>query len=64
MEHNGELLEGLLPDLVITNGNVITIDSNFSIAQAVAVKHGNILAVGTDDEITTFLYGRLESNST
>ena len=43
MERNVMLLEGLLPDLVITNGNVITVDSDFTIAQAVAVKDGNIV---------------------
>jgi predicted amidohydrolase YtcJ len=43
------------PDLVITNGKIITVDSEFSIAQAVAAKDGKIVAVGTDDEIKTFI---------
>jgi predicted amidohydrolase YtcJ len=38
-------------DLIIVNGNVITVDSDFSIAQAVAVKDGTIIAVGTNDDI-------------
>jgi predicted amidohydrolase YtcJ len=38
-------------DLLLVNGKVITVDSRFSIQQAVAVKNGWIVAVGTDDEI-------------
>ena len=34
-------------DLVFVNGNIITVDSTDRIAQAVAVKDGRILAVGT-----------------
>jgi predicted amidohydrolase YtcJ len=39
------------PDLILTNGKVITVDEKFSIAQAVAVAGGRIAAVGTDKEI-------------
>jgi predicted amidohydrolase YtcJ len=42
-------------DLVITNGKVITVDKDFSIRQAVAVKEGKIIAVGTNDEIKLFI---------
>jgi predicted amidohydrolase YtcJ len=45
--------ELLFPDLVITNGKIITVDPGFSIAQAVAVKDGKIVAVGTNEEIKT-----------
>ena len=38
-------------DLVIYNGKIVTVDKNFSIAQAVAVKGDKIIAVGTDEEI-------------
>ena len=38
-------------DLVITNGKVITVDENFSIKQAVAVKDGKIISVGTNDGV-------------
>lgn len=38
-------------DLVLFNGKVITVDPSDAIAQAVAVKDGRILAVGTDEEI-------------
>lgn len=41
----------LAPDLVITNGKVITVDKDFSIAEAVAVKGDKIVAVGTNEEI-------------
>ena len=42
-------------DLVITNGKVITVDKDFSIKQAVAVKEGKIVSVGTNDEVKSFI---------
>jgi predicted amidohydrolase YtcJ len=45
----------LKADLVITNGKVITVDSDFSIKQAVAVKDGKILAVGNNDDVNAFI---------
>ncbi|MBM4338270.1 MAG: amidohydrolase [Deltaproteobacteria bacterium] len=42
-------------DIVITNGKVITVDKDFSIKQAVAVKGDKIVAVGTNDEINAFI---------
>ena len=39
------------PELILTNGKVVTVDQKFSIAQAVAVADGRIAAVGTDKEI-------------
>lgn len=38
-------------DLILHNAKVITVDSNFSIAEAVAVAGNKILAVGKNDEI-------------
>ena len=38
-------------DLIIRNGKVITVDHAFSIKEAIAVRAGKIIAVGTDDEI-------------
>ncbi len=38
-------------DLVIINGKVITVDRDFSIAGAVAVEGGRIMAVGSSEEI-------------
>ncbi|WP_432065586.1 amidohydrolase [Streptomyces sp. C10-9-1] len=39
-------------DLILTGGDVLTVDDAFSVAQAVAVRDGRILAVGGDAEIT------------
>ncbi|MBO0763424.1 MAG: amidohydrolase [Hyphomicrobiaceae bacterium] len=38
-------------DLVLRRGNVITVDKDWRIAQAIAIKHGRFLAVGDDDAI-------------
>ena len=38
-------------DTILHNGKVLTVDANFSIAEAVAVRGTQILAVGTNDEI-------------
>jgi len=51
----------MLPDLIIINGKVITVDRNFSIAQAVAVKDGKIVAVGTNNEIKTLAGKRIKT---
>ncbi len=37
--------------LVLTNGKIVTVDKDFSIKQAVAIKDGTFVAVGTNDEI-------------
>jgi predicted amidohydrolase YtcJ len=39
-------------DIVLLNGNVITVDSTDRIAQAVAIKDGRIVAVGSDSAIS------------
>ncbi|MBH5338431.1 amidohydrolase [Streptomyces pactum] len=39
-------------DLILTGGDVLTVDAAFSVARAVAVRNGRILAVGDDAEIT------------
>lgn len=44
-----------ITDLVIVNGNVITVNDNFDPARAVAVKDGVITTVGTDEEIKTLI---------
>jgi predicted amidohydrolase YtcJ len=38
-------------DLVMFNGQVLTVDVEFSVAEAVAVRDGRILAVGGDDQV-------------
>ena len=43
--------DALAPDLVLHNGKIVTVDEDFSIAQAVAIKDGRFVAVGSDSEI-------------
>jgi predicted amidohydrolase YtcJ len=38
-------------DMILYNGQVLTADKNFTVAQAVAVRDGKILAVGSNSEI-------------
>ena len=38
-------------DLVLHNGKIITVDANFSLAQAIAVRDGKILKVGRNAEV-------------
>jgi predicted amidohydrolase YtcJ len=40
------------PDLVLSNGKIITVDERFTIAQAVAIRGDRVVAVGTNQEIT------------
>ena len=39
------------PDLVLVNGKVVTVDEAFTVAEAVAVRDGRVLTVGTTAEI-------------
>src|SRR5437016_5059795 len=39
------------PDLVLSNGKIITVDERFTIAQAVAIKGDRVVAVGTNQEM-------------
>jgi predicted amidohydrolase YtcJ len=43
------------PDLVMTNAKVITVDKDFSIREALAVKDGKIVSVGTNDDVKPFI---------
>lgn len=45
------VLRGHEPDLILVEGKVITVDEAFSIARALAVREGRIVAVGTTEEI-------------
>lgn len=38
-------------DLIIHHAKIITVDENFSIAEAIAIKDGRIIAIGPDEEI-------------
>jgi predicted amidohydrolase YtcJ len=39
------------PDLILHNGKVLTVDSNFSVVQAVAIASNRIAATGTDQAV-------------
>src|ERR1700686_78630 len=43
------------PDLVLIHGNVLTVDAGDSIAQALAIKSGKIIAVGSDKDISRLI---------
>lgn len=45
------LLPGADADLILHGGKIVTVDSRFSIAQAVVVKDGRITAVGTNASV-------------
>jgi predicted amidohydrolase YtcJ len=42
----------LPPDLILTNGKIITVDERFTIAQAVAIRGDRIVAAGSNQEIS------------
>ncbi|GAB2788759.1 amidohydrolase [Rhabdobacter roseus] len=50
---NEEKDKPLVADKVFINGKIITVDSINSIVQAIAVQGGKIIAVGTNDQIST-----------
>jgi hypothetical protein len=41
------------PDLILSNGKIITVDERFTIAQAVAIRGNRIVAVGANAEIAS-----------
>ena len=43
--------DALAPDLILHNARIVTVDRAFSVAQAVAIKNGRFLAVGSDSDI-------------
>src|SRR5262245_47522151 len=45
----------VVADMVMTNGTVITVDARDSVAQALAIAGGKIVAVGTDRQIQAFV---------
>jgi len=54
---NEPVNNGISADRILYNGKIITVDSVNSIAQAVAVKDGKILAVGTNADISKYKGG-------
>ena len=50
----GGLAAGALaapPDVILHNGRIVTVDDTFSIAQAIAIADGRIVAVGDDSDV-------------
>ncbi len=47
----GPLGPGEAPDLILYNGKIVTVDSAFSIAQALAIRGDRFVAVGADDAV-------------
>jgi len=47
--------DGEYADLVATGGTVLTVDADFTVAEALAVREGRVLAVGPDEEIRAFV---------
>jgi predicted amidohydrolase YtcJ len=43
--------QSMNPDLVMFNGKIITVDNNFSIAEAVAIKDSKIFGVGSSTDM-------------
>jgi predicted amidohydrolase YtcJ len=41
------------PDLVLFNGNIITVDRDFSLHQAIAILGDRVMALGNDDQMRT-----------
>ena len=50
-----DLLDSLKPDKVLLNGKIVTVDEDFSIAEAVAIKDGRFIAVGSNADIRTLI---------
>ena len=48
------LAQNLAADLVVIHGHILTVDAKDSVAQALAVRHGVIVKVGTDAEVLQF----------
>ena len=47
----GTVPDALAPDMVLVNGKIVTVDADFSIAEAVAITDGKFVAVGSSAEI-------------
>jgi len=41
-------------DTVLLNGKILTVDETFSVAQAIAIKAGRIIAIGSEDDIAIY----------
>lgn len=45
------LLLGQAPELIVHNAKIVTVDSRFSVARAMAIRNGRITAIGTDSAV-------------
>ena len=45
------LAQSLNADLILLHGHILTADASDSVAQAIAIRHGIIIKVGTDAEV-------------
>src|SRR5690242_13494302 len=45
------LAPGEFADTILTNGKIVTVDERFSVAEALAVRGGRIIAVGSNADI-------------
>lgn len=48
---SGDIPDALAPDTILHNAKIVTVDQDFSIAQAVAIKNGRLVAVGSDSQV-------------
>ncbi len=48
---SGQTAEWATADMILTGGTVVTVDDDFTIAEALAIKDGQIIAVGTAAEV-------------
>ena len=46
-----DLVLGLEPDVVYHSGQVVTVNENDDIVQAIAIKDGRIVGLGSDDRV-------------
>ena len=50
-------------DLIVYNARIYTVDSAFSIAEAMAIRDGKVHAIGTNKEITEKYYAKEKVNA-
>ena len=58
----GDIPAALAPDTIFHNAKIVTVDVDFSMAQAVAIKNGLLVAVGSDSQILALAGTSTETN--
>jgi predicted amidohydrolase YtcJ len=53
-ESSDPVVENPGVDWILTNGNILTVDEDFTIAQAMAIEDGVIVATGTEQELMAY----------